>query len=452
MKLFLSHSSRCKPLVRELRSYLPEHVVSWIDEKQLVVGDDLESSIEHAICAESDYVVLFIDEYAVRSAWVQRELTWALEQETRLGRPFILPVVLDHDSWMKVEPEAFQQRKYVACEDFTEETIRTLATNLVAQLFAAMSRDLALSRAAQPVRSTISMLDEADKYLVQLANEIRIIANAYSRNNPLTLDELFEGVKGIREYSSLDENRFQGLLGRLRTQGYLSGLAFTEAGIYVEEEHFSWKSMSDMDAKQAIARKAASYIHSNNTVLLDAGSTTLEIARHVAKSMKMRLIHGLTIITNSVCAAYELSVTASDMGLEDNNDVIRVFLPGGKIRCNTLAIAPGTAAGSEAVDDLRRLGEDLGGVDLAFIGTNGIDIENGFTTHERVEADCKEVMLRLARRKCIVSQAAKFGVVLEETFASLDQPIEILTTWMNTDSQLQIQKAIEMLPSTLTFC
>ena len=49
MKVFLSHSSRDKALVREIRSHLPEHVTTWLDEEELLVGQDLKISIKSAI-------------------------------------------------------------------------------------------------------------------------------------------------------------------------------------------------------------------------------------------------------------------------------------------------------------------------------------------------------------------------------------------------------------------
>lgn len=57
MKIFLSHSSKHKPLVREIKSYLPEHLNLWLDEKELLIGDDISSSIKEVIEADTDFVV-----------------------------------------------------------------------------------------------------------------------------------------------------------------------------------------------------------------------------------------------------------------------------------------------------------------------------------------------------------------------------------------------------------
>src|ERR1700722_19277695 len=95
VQIFLSHSTHYKPLLRELRSYLPKHVDAWIDEDRLLLGDDLAESLEQAISLDADFVVLFIDHIANQSPWVRREVQWAVDAERRLGRTFILPVVMD---------------------------------------------------------------------------------------------------------------------------------------------------------------------------------------------------------------------------------------------------------------------------------------------------------------------------------------------------------------------
>jgi len=60
MKIFLSHSNKHKPLVREIKSYLPEHLNLWLDEKELLIGDNISTSIQKTIQAETDYVVFLL--------------------------------------------------------------------------------------------------------------------------------------------------------------------------------------------------------------------------------------------------------------------------------------------------------------------------------------------------------------------------------------------------------
>ena len=73
----------------------------------------------------------------------------------------------------------------------------------------------------------------------------------------------------------LTDAKFNELLIRLRQQGYLSGLGFTTIPIFVEEEHYGWKSTLHTDAKRVIARKAGTFVRSGSTIVLDAGSRRL---------------------------------------------------------------------------------------------------------------------------------------------------------------------------------
>jgi hypothetical protein len=113
MQIFLSHSSKQKPLVREIRRQLPEYLGAWIDEEKLLFGENIVSSLSSAISSETDYVLLFIDEYAVASKWVDKEITWALEAEKSQCRTILLPIVLDEKALTSLDNVGIQSRKYL---------------------------------------------------------------------------------------------------------------------------------------------------------------------------------------------------------------------------------------------------------------------------------------------------------------------------------------------------
>src|SRR5882724_2850701 len=141
MRVFLSHSSKDTALVREIRQSLPEHVRTWIDEQSLLIGDDIEASTRDVIGTQIDLVIIFIGRDSVKSAWVRKELKWALKRESKLGHSFVLPVALDSESWELVEPAKFRGRKYLECYDHTAAGIRAVAGQLQEVLFAWASRE-----------------------------------------------------------------------------------------------------------------------------------------------------------------------------------------------------------------------------------------------------------------------------------------------------------------------
>lgn len=133
MRLFFSHAGRDKALVNAIKKHLPENVVPWIDEHDLLIGADLSASIDRAIRSEVDFVILFLSRDAIASEWVKREMAWAIERELQINRTFVIPVLLE-DVWSTIEPPEFQRRLYLRCFDQSEEAIKAVANHLYHQV------------------------------------------------------------------------------------------------------------------------------------------------------------------------------------------------------------------------------------------------------------------------------------------------------------------------------
>ena len=129
MRVFFSHSSRDNPWIREIQRELSPNIKPWIDERELLFGGNINSSIKSAITQKSDFVVIFIGPEAVDSEWVQRELKWALRHENTIKRIFVVPVLLDEESWKRL-PAKLQGKKYLLCTDFTESAIKDFTRRL----------------------------------------------------------------------------------------------------------------------------------------------------------------------------------------------------------------------------------------------------------------------------------------------------------------------------------
>jgi DeoR family fructose operon transcriptional repressor len=348
-----------------------------------------------------------------------------------------------------LEDSSFKTRKYISCHDFTEVGIQTLSNNLVAHLFAWLSRDLTDSRKSRQLDPSTHLLDEADKYLVRLAHDIRLILHANTSENPLPIKDLFRLLQSRADLRLSSEAQLNDLLARLRQQGYLSGLVFQRDRVFVKEEHFGWKSTLFAEDKRSIARRAADFIQSGQTIALDAGSTTIEIAREMSRGLKLGFWDRLTVVTDSITTAHELTTAAAELGLEDDDPLLRVIIAGGRVRPNTLAIVSDERLfNNQTVADLTVLLESLGRIDVAFVGTNGISAEAGFTTQDMSEVRTKAAMLKAADRKFVVTDSSKFGVRHRHAFASFDDHVSIIT---NKTGHLSIVEEYEaFLAKTVT--
>lgn len=111
--VFLSHSSKDKPFIRQLAADLSkENILVWLDEQQINVGDSINDKVSQGL-AESDYFILAMSDNSVESEWVKRELNSALISEIEAKKVKILPIKLSDCDL----PQLIKDKKYA---DFTK--------------------------------------------------------------------------------------------------------------------------------------------------------------------------------------------------------------------------------------------------------------------------------------------------------------------------------------------
>ncbi len=137
--------------------------------------------------------------------------------------------------------------------------------------------------------------------------------------------------------------------------------------------------------KLRIGKAAAQLIQDGETIILDSGSTTVEIARQI-RQMKFE---SLTVITNALNIALELS------GLPQ----VRVMMLGGLLRQTSYSLV-----GPDAEQTLARLSADR-----LFLGVDGLDPVVGVTTPDPLEAALNALMIRVSRETIAVLDASKLG-------------------------------------------
>ncbi len=92
--VFLSHSSKDKPLVKAVATELTQRgIIPWLDTNELLAGDDLPWHLERAIKKQAGFVV-FLSEASVKSDWVEDELATVLKVEKKKGEEIIIPIYL----------------------------------------------------------------------------------------------------------------------------------------------------------------------------------------------------------------------------------------------------------------------------------------------------------------------------------------------------------------------
>jgi hypothetical protein len=136
MKIFLSHASVSKELVRRLTGRLPVHVERWLDQDELKTGQKFARHIEAGIRSDCDFLVVFIDAAALESDWVRREVGIGLARQQDLQRPFVLPVLIG-DVRERMHEIGLPAREwlYLDARDLSDAGIAASADALQAELF-----------------------------------------------------------------------------------------------------------------------------------------------------------------------------------------------------------------------------------------------------------------------------------------------------------------------------
>lgn len=438
MRIFVSHSSRQKLLVRELRRQLPQHINLWIDEHELLVGSELDSTLKEAIVRDCDFTILLLDEGAAKSPWVKKELDWAMSREAELGRPFLLPIIVEEEALHILNDSRVTARRYLKCLSFTEEGIAVLARSLSSELFAWLEREVDRIRSREKTSSPLGVLRNAEAMTHGLAEAIKAIVHPYRSENPLSIEELVRRLNSRQLADALAKDEIQGLLDTLQRQHLLSGVAYDEDFIYLSEERYSFKSRLHLDLKRRIARKAVNMVRSNQTIALDGGSTVLELTQQLISRLKGGSLHSLSVVTASLPAAYALLNMLSDSGLGDMNSVCTVYVAGGRARpisltlisagplIEALAKSTNTASWDQGAG-FRGILETLGGADISFMGTNGLYRDEGFGVSNLHEVFAKRLMVENARQPVILTDASKFSVQQSEPFAFFSQGLTVIT-------------------------
>jgi DeoR family transcriptional regulator, aga operon transcriptional repressor len=139
------------------------------------------------------------------------------------------------------------------------------------------------------------------------------------------------------------------------------------------------------DEKIRIGRAAAELIQPGETVILDSGTTTAEIAKHL-KKLK---VPNLTVITNAMNIAVELT-DCPDLSL---------LMIGGLLRPVSYSfVGPQAEAMMSEIH-----------ADRLFLAVDGFDLENGPSTPDVLEAQLNNVMIRSSKEVNVVADFSKLG-------------------------------------------
>ncbi|PTY06765.1 DeoR/GlpR transcriptional regulator [Verrucomicrobia bacterium LW23] len=146
------------------------------------------------------------------------------------------------------------------------------------------------------------------------------------------------------------------------------------------------RSAIRVDEKKRIAASAARLVRPGDTIIMDAGTTVVEMTPHLAA------VPDITVVTNALNVA--LQVSAATAGTS-----ARVLLLGGFVNRSSSSTLGSFA--ERALAELR--------VDKLFLGTQAFDRTHGLTDTTMEIAEIKRAMIRSAREVILLADSAKWA-------------------------------------------
>jgi DeoR/GlpR family transcriptional regulator of sugar metabolism len=169
------------------------------------------------------------------------------------------------------------------------------------------------------------------------------------------------------------------------------------------EPGFEAKSTRQELEKDAIARRAVSFVQPGSAIALSAGTTTWHLAQHLVA------IPDLTVVTNSI-------------------PVADVFYRRGAALHQTVIVTGGMRTPSDAlVGPFAVAAIRSQNIDQLFLGVHGMNVDRGFTTPNFMEAEVDRALVEAARSLIVVADHSKWDMIGLSTIAPLSDADVLIT-------------------------
>jgi len=200
------------------------------------------------------------------------------------------------------------------------------------------------------------------------------------------------GVSGMTIRRDLDVLQRQGLVVRTHGGAVSSGkLRFIHGALPDSEVS---------EAKAAIGKRAAELVKPGQMIMIDTGTTALEVARHLPRDSD------ITVVTTSLGVGQELYRSG-----------LAVLLLGGFLRWEFPSVyGPMT---EKLLAEIR--------VDTLFIGCDGAFSDDGFYSNDLHVSSLEQSMTRIASQVVVVTESAKFGRRAFSRYATVQDVNTVVT-------------------------
>ena len=210
-------------------------------------------------------------------------------------------------------------------------------------------------------------------------------------------------VRDLAEAFSVSEVTIRQDLERLEAEGHI---VREHGGAYLKSVPQQVRAMAlhhliNMDAKRRIGKAAAALVEDGETIILDSGSTTTEVAMNLVDR------EHLTVVTNALNIALILGAIPT----------CTVHMPGGQFKAPTLSLS-----GERSADYFKGLFAQK-----LFLATAAVSFEAGLTFPAIADITVKRAMIETASRVYLLADSSKIGKTSFSSLGGIDN-IHVLIT------------------------
>lgn len=237
---------------------------------------------------------------------------------------------------------------------------------------------------------------------VNVHSRHQLILEALRQRSPVLVSELADELDCSEMTVRRDLESLERSGGLRRVHGGAASVSFS-----AEETPYGIRALEFSEAKASIGAAAAGLLADGETVILDGGTTVMEVARALQNRR-------LTVMPLALRPVFELHESPG----------IRLLLPGGEVRPGELSLV-GTLT-EPSLSQLR--------FDTFIMGPSGIDAGAGITTRFLAETAVKRAAVRSSQRIITVADSSKLGKV---AFGHVCDLAEIDIVLTDTGANLQ---------------
>ena len=182
------------------------------------------------------------------------------------------------------------------------------------------------------------------------------------------------------------------------------------------EQDMTQRGVQHLAEKRRIAETALRLVEDGDTIILDTGTTTFELARLLGQKQD------ITVVTNDLVIA---------LALEDS-PTVRILFMGGIVRRKYHCTVIHGSAGRDILAGLS--------VDKAFMALNSFSLDKGASTPDINHAETKKLMMSIAAKVILLFDSSKMGRSSFALFAPMESIDTIVTDAISSPERARLEE------------